>query len=37
MAVRKMRRKGQPRPVPNRKRAALGGKRGSRKGIPNKK
>jgi hypothetical protein len=32
-----MRRKGMKRPVPNRKRASAGGRKSSRKGIPNKK
>ena len=33
---KKMNRKGKPRPVPNRKKAATGGKKSSRKGIKNK-
>lgn len=37
MAQRKMNRKGKPRPVPNRKQAAKGGRKSSRKGVPNKK
>lgn len=37
MAAKKMNRKGKPRPVPNRKRAAEGGKKSSRKGVPNRK
>ena len=32
-----MRRKGKPRPVPNKKKAAAGGRKSSRKGIKNKK
>lgn len=35
-APKKMNRAGKPRPVPNRKRAATGGKKSSRKGVPNK-
>jgi hypothetical protein len=35
--VQKMRRKGKPRPVPNRKRAAKGGRKSSRRGVPNRK
>jgi hypothetical protein len=31
-----MNRKGKPRPVPNRKKAAAGGRKSSRKGVPNK-
>ena len=36
MATRKMNRKGKPRPVPNKKAAAKGGRNGSRKGVPNR-
>jgi hypothetical protein len=36
MATRKMNRAGKPRPVPNRKRAAAGGRKSSRKGVPNR-
>jgi hypothetical protein len=36
MARQKMNRKGKPRPVPNRKRAAQGGRKSSRRGVPNK-
>ena len=35
MAVRKMNRANKPRPVPNRKRAAAGGKASSRRGVSN--
>lgn len=34
--ARKMNRKGKPRPVPNKKKAAQGGRRSSRRGVPNK-
>ena len=34
--ARKMVRKGKPRPVPNRKKAAAGGRKSSRRGVPNK-
>jgi hypothetical protein len=37
MAARKMNRAGKPRPVPNKKQAAKGGAKSSRKGTPNKK
>jgi hypothetical protein len=37
MAARKMVRKGVPRPTPNKKQAAKGGAKSSRKGTPNKK
>ncbi len=33
----KMNRQGKPRPVPNRTKAAEGGRKSSRKGVPNKK
>lgn len=32
----KMRRQGKPRPIPNRKKAAIGGRKSSRKGVKNK-
>jgi hypothetical protein len=35
--AQKMRRQGKPRPVPNKKRAASGGRKSSRRGVPNKK
>lgn len=34
--AKRMNRTGKPRPVPNRKRAAKGGTKSSRKGVPNK-
>jgi hypothetical protein len=37
MAARKMNRAGKPRPVPNKKQAAKGGAKSTRKGTPNKK
>lgn len=37
MAPRKMNRAGKPRPVPNKKQAAKGGAKSSRKGTPNRK
>jgi hypothetical protein len=37
LAKPKMNRKNKPRPVPNKKLAAKGGRRSSRKGVPNKK
>jgi len=37
MAARKMNRTGKPRPVPNKKKAAQGGRKSSRAGTPNKK
>lgn len=36
MTPKKMNRKGKPRPVPNRKKAGQGGRKSSRKGVPNK-
>jgi hypothetical protein len=35
MAPKKMNRAGQPRPVPNAKQGAKGGRTSSRKGVPN--
>lgn len=37
MARKKMNRKGKPRPVPNRRLAAKGGRKSSRRGVPNKR
>lgn len=34
--ARKMNRQGKPRPVPNKKQAAKGGRKSSRRGIPNR-
>lgn len=36
MAPKKMNRKNQAQPVPNKKQAAKGGTKSSRKGVPNK-
>jgi len=37
MANQKMRRKDKPQPVPNKTKAATGGRKSSRKGVPNVK